>query len=85
MLPIYLRKFYQASIADFHNLPPHNDVAHEHRYWWSRAVDGKTNLTGPASAASAAGFYANLMAVRSWWDVELAAEGTVLVCSAEIF
>ena len=48
-------------------------------YWWTHAPDGDTPLTGPEQPASAAGFYSNLVAVRAWWDAELAAEGMMAV------
>lgn len=44
-------------------------------YWWTHAPDGNTNLTGPVQSASAAGFYGNLLDVRTWWHAELAKEG----------
>ena len=44
-------------------------------YWWSNRPNGQTGETGPQHPASAAGFYANLLEIRRWWDAELAAEG----------
>jgi len=45
-------------------------------YWWSRAPgNGAINATGPATAATASGFYASLLKNRRWWDAELEAEG----------
>ena len=46
-------------------------------YWWSNSVDGKTNSTGPATAASAAGFYRTLLESKRWWAAELNAEGVM--------
>ena len=45
-------------------------------YWWSRSpANGPTNTTGPATAASASGFYQTLLENRRWWADEFAAEG----------
>jgi len=41
-------------------------------YWWSGEQAG---TRGPQHAASASGFYANLLEVRRWWRAELAKEG----------
>ena len=35
----------------------------------------QTLITGPVSPSQPDGFYANLLELRRWWDVELAAEG----------
>ena len=43
-------------------------------YWWSGEQAG---TRGPQHAASASGFYANLLEVRRWWRVELAKEGSL--------
>ena len=46
-------------------------------YWWSNARDGRTNLTGPTTVASAAGFYSTLLRSKRWWENELDNEGVM--------
>ena len=46
-------------------------------YWWARALDGRTGLTGPINASLASGFYSNLLELRRYWDAELAVEGMI--------
>jgi len=43
-------------------------------YWFARAPDNRTGMTGPEQPSSADGFYANLLAVRRFWQKELGAE-----------
>ena len=71
-------RFQQVQCAGEAHAPPcelHGDAQYWDSFWFARAPDNRTDLTGPVHPSAASGFYANLLAVRRYWKAELAAEG----------
>ena len=78
-------RFQQIECAGPHKQPPcvlRGEPGYWDSYWYARFpganasdTQRQTLSSGPVNASSAAGFYANLLENRRWWQAELAAEG----------
>lgn len=71
-------RFHQLKCAGANFAPPcalHGDPQYYDTYWYSSSPGNITNRwIRPERMGNASGFYGNLLAVKRFWDAELAAE-----------
>jgi hypothetical protein len=70
-------RFHQLKCAGADGAPPcvlHGLPQYYDTYWYSRSPIS-TRWVPPDAVAGAAGFYGNMLAVKHYWDAELATEG----------
>ena len=79
-------RYQQVACEGPANAPPPCKLVGWPMYWDSMAyahfpganasdTAHQTLITGPVTPSQPAGFYANLLEVRRWWEAELSAEG----------